>query len=671
MSDPIPPASPSPKRGSFQSQIPPASTLRLVQDEDDTDVYAASPYPTKPQQILQPTAGSSSQGGYTRTDFYGHDHDPSGNSFRVSFSSQEPPSASTVSSSVDSYRDTSEGPNTGSLSEFSSIGHDSGSTSQIWFHDAKSSRTSIGQSPVAETLEEEEADEELRSERSETSDRTLPPFPHQTIKTVLPSSPQSTPSPSGTVVHHTPPSGASTPNVVPFTSSPNLVPVDSSSPNVVKTKSSNSSLYSTNTFGTARRYWVDKELEQSHTPVASHVYSDVQGSNSPSESIPSSPPSAILRAFKSDSSISLPPPAAGYYARPRTSSKGSIPSASDIRSSTGSVALRFPKVRAPSTASWVESFSRSFSQRSRFSQYSQQIPDRSGAQNPHLFGSDSSDDSRLSVHGPITPTHPLNFGRVKSSGTSRLSPRRQSASVGDDTDESSDGLGRLRSLSFASGLPAASRSSSLSRLGSFRSINRPGSSTSAVFHILPTWTRVYYQHEVLPFQLSSALSFVEGSRPPTAAAESPELVSPAPVEIARPRTRTRQIVCPDPRDPRAHWLDGMEIKEIEPAPTNMTETDPRAWSPHLKRDKGVPPTFSRWKPPSLDESAEPLFGWRNAQLFSFVLGFIFPLGMYFSSTTIEMGLTNWYYSLVGRFVLPPSGTARVGQPTVVEQPSRS
>lgn len=616
MSNPVPPGSPSSRpRGSQSTHIPPASTLRLVQDDDDThtdndlEVYAASPYPSKPEQILKPTTGSSSQG-YTRTEFYEYE-EPRSNTVRVSYSSQEPPSASTVSSSVDSWRDTLEGPPTGgSFSEFSSIGHDS----QIWLHDEKSSKTSLVHTPVPETLEEE-----VEEVRSQTSEATVPP-PHSTIKTVIPSSPQSTPSTSGTVIRHSPPSGTSTPNVVPFTSSPNLVPVGSSSPNVVKSKTSNSSLYSSNTFGTARRYWVNRERQLSQTsvrtPVASYVYSDVQDTNSPTESVSSSPPSAILRAFRSNSSISLPPPASAYQARRRASSKSDTPSPSD-GVSTGSLALQYPRVRAPSsTFSWVESFSRSVSQRSR------QMPDRSGAQNPHLFSSDSSDGSQ----GHVPHTRPFSFGTTEESGASSFEPNQQALSVAnDESDESSDRLGRLRSLSHASGLPGASRSSSLSRLGSFRS-NRPGSSASAVFHILPTWARVYYQTETLPFQLSSALSFVEGSRPSTAAGEPAELVSPLPAEITRPRTRARTIMYPDPRDPRAHWRDGMEVKEIEPVPTNGTEVDPRAWSPHLKRDKGVPPTFNKWKPPSLDESAEPLLSWRNLQILCFVLGFIFPLG---------------------------------------------
>lgn len=627
MSNPGPPRSPTSRQGDSQStHIPPASTLRLVQDDDDTDtdtdidVYAASPYPTKPQQILQPTAGSSSSQGYSRTEFYEYE-EPRRNTVRVSYSSQEPPSASTVSSSVDSWRDTLEGPPTGgSMSEFSSFGQDSGSTSQIWLHDEKSSKTSLVHTPVPETLEEE--GEEVRSQTSEST----VPLPHSTIKTVIPSSPQSTPSASGTVIRHSPPSGASTPNIVPFTSSPNLVAVGSSSPNVVKTQTSNSSLYSSNTFGTARRYWVDRERQDSQTPpvrtpVASYVYSDVQDSNSPSESIPSSPPSAILRAFRSNSTISLPPLASAYHARPRASSKTSTPSPSDEQS-IGSLALQFPRVRAPSsTVSWVESFSRSISQRSR------QMPDRSGAQNPHLFSSDSSDGSQ----GPITQARPLSFGTTVTSGISSFEPNQQTLSVGnDESDESSDRLGRLRSLSHASGLPGASRSSSLSRLSSFRS-NRPGSSASAAFHILPTWARVYYQTETLPFQLSAALSFVEGSRPSTAAGEPAELVSPLPAEITRPRTRARQIVYPDPRDPRAHWRDGMEIKEIGPAPTDVSDVDLRTWSPHLKRDKGVPPTFNKWKPASLDESAEPLFSWRNLQIVCFVFGFIFPLAWMFAS----------------------------------------
>ncbi|KAL1959375.1 hypothetical protein VTO42DRAFT_2178 [Malbranchea cinnamomea] len=620
MSDPVRPLSPSKRKndhGQASSQIPPASTVRLVKDSDDVDIYSASPYPTRPEQILQPTASSSSSHGYIQP--YGHDDDRS-TAQRVSYSFQEPGSASTVTSSVDSFHDTLEGQRGGSVSEFSSIGHEGVSTSQIWLHEAKSSKTSVGQSPpLHETLvehgEEEQGGEE---ERSVTSDVTLPPVP-LTIKTVAQSSPDSTPSPPPTSRTRSLVSGASTPNVVPFTSSPNLVPVGSSSPNVVRSKFSDSSLYSANTFGTARRYWIERE-RSSQTPVASYVYSDVQDSHSPSDSIPSSPPTAVLRAFKSDDSISLPPQPTASYARPRTSSKGSTPSAS----ASGSVPpVRYPKVRAPSsTVSWAES--------SNVSERPRSIPDRSGAQNPHLLASDSSDEDQFAIQGPLPPTHPVRYGKVKTSGAPSWDTSRQSVSaVPESEDECSDRLGGLRQ--FAPTNRPGSSHSSLSRLSSIRSLNRPGSSASAMLHILPAWARVYYKNEGLALHFSG-LSLVEGSRPSTAAGEA-EIVSPVPAEINRPRTRARQIVYPDPRDPRTHWRDGMVAKEIEPVTTNATsEADTRAWSPHLNRDKGVPPVHSNpWKPPSLDETAERFFSLRNLQIYCFVFGFIFPLAWLIAS----------------------------------------
>ncbi len=99
----------------------------------------------------------------------------------------------------------------------------------------------------------------------------------------------------------------------------------------------------------------------------------------------------------------------------------------------------------------------------------------------------------------------------------------------------------------------------------------------------------------------------------------------------------------NPADPRAHWASAEEAatetvkKEAELPRPPLTPYHPyrlfprrRSWSPHLHQDyrAGGHPYRNLWHAPSVDEQRETLFNRRNAQVFSFILGFIFPISWF-------------------------------------------
>jgi hypothetical protein len=119
---------------------------------------------------------------------------------------------------------------------------------------------------------------------------------------------------------------------------------------------------------------------------------------------------------------------------------------------------------------------------------------------------------------------------------------------------------------------------------------------------------------------------------------------PTPLNIPRPRSPEKPSVRPvsperahvnvnpiqqrriesDPRDPRAHWVPSPEPEDGEFV--NQRYRLRHSWSPHLHPDRRVlQHSNSIWRAPSLDSRNEPVFGRRNIQVYSFCLGFIFPL----------------------------------------------
>jgi len=116
------------------------------------------------------------------------------------------------------------------------------------------------------------------------------------------------------------------------------------------------------------------------------------------------------------------------------------------------------------------------------------------------------------------------------------------------------------------------------------------------------------------------------------------------VEISRPRTRPHansplepsydpepRVVRFPPADPRNYWRPGSRMNDAAVEPI-IESPVPRQWSPHLLHDiRATKAKRSLWKPPSIDETKEKIFSRRNIQVYSFCLGFVFPLAWLIAS----------------------------------------
>lgn len=608
------PLSPSSKRRkplhertpSHNNELPPASTLRLVMDrdaDDEVDIYSTDPYPTKPEHVFLPST---------------RDHRFSGplTSNPVSPSFHHDPTDASTSSAESTCRNFPEDLG-GSVSELSTLVQEGNLSSLIWGESQNSSNTSI---PNLATPVLDEGDD-AGDEKSDSSDGTrLPPL-HTTIKTVPQdeSTPEHSESGSPSSPNVVRLGLASSPNIIPLhSSSPNFMPVATSSPNYVRESASDSSLYSANTFGTARRYTRPRYQEPAF----------LERDSNQSLSFSSSPPSAILRSYQSASSLALSRGGSTNTRQASTSTRSGRAS-SEVQAACG-VTVRYPVILVPSTTpSVVEG------QASRFpSQTSQRYqPGR----NRHLSivpseWSAEKDQSSSSTSPQADNTE------------STLVPFKDNATGGRPSDfsirlvaesekgEGADTLSHLQPCALRTKRSGSlSNHSIVSRLDSFRLMSRPGSSASTVFNALPAWAKVYYRSGGTNLQLS-ALSLVEGSRPSTAASTRPATHLP-PLDISRSRTRPRKntdtrlaLPAPDPRDPRTHWAGGYPYQNSLPRTPSQEELQHQNWSPHLYPDHRTG-SFRRslWNPPSLDEASEGLVTWRNVQIYLFCLGFLIPL----------------------------------------------
>jgi hypothetical protein len=108
---------------------------------------------------------------------------------------------------------------------------------------------------------------------------------------------------------------------------------------------------------------------------------------------------------------------------------------------------------------------------------------------------------------------------------------------------------------------------------------------------------------------------------------------------------------------------------------------PREWSPHLHPDmRHNKARRSKWKAPSMDETYETLFSRRNIQIYSFCLGFVFPLGklyIYFlhplSSVGVARLVVNYRFRhtlawLIASFLPLPSKVCEVHQEATTGRP---
>lgn len=626
-------------------------------------MYTATPFPTKPEQILLPIPGKGQQGYISDTGF--------------SYADNPGPSTSTWSSPAFSHAAAS---STHDLSiretwDVSSTVDTVNSPPQMW-DDPVSSKSSLPEiSPVAKH-DDYTSDGPDEPEYSDDEMIVLPTAT-PTIKAVIsepPTSPKSVRDEDQSIIGYSSPNieqiGApSSPNfeTIGAPSSPNFVTLDNSSVNFLPSAAANSdseprsnSLSSWNSRGTAVRHagvtapWI-------HTAGSSEQLS----TRSPS-SFHSSPPLRSVASFRSN-----PRRPSASRSRSPTSSSRSYRSVSEMAAAIDSgIPIQYPRIRAPSSSSRADT---SVSSDRDFTPVRDFTPGpASGRWNPHLSRVSSvwsdEDLANLAATGENehTPACEMSEPAIPETAlTSKTSNSSVWLVTDSDEDERQDSL---TNLPPRPGFPQ-SLSSGSKRSNSTRSLKRPGTSSSTVWHILPTWAKIYYRADALG--LNSALSIMDVSRPSSARpgtsnssvfnfnlmptplnprGRSPERPRSPQRPASPPRPRSPQQTAPaallqqtalpqrpgavrfvqrriesDPLDPRAHWVpDPDEDGEVVGTPRHRLR---HSWSPHLYTDRqGIPHSMSAWTAPSLDSTNEPVFGRRNIQVYSFCLGFIFPLG---------------------------------------------
>ncbi|KAJ5302128.1 hypothetical protein PENANT_c008G01162 [Penicillium antarcticum] len=600
----------------------PNRSLRMVSDQEDVDMYTTTPFPTKPEQILLPMPGKGQQEYISDTGFSYSDHHlgPSTSAYSSPSFSQ-----STAPNSPHSPRDHSIG-ESWDVSSTVDTGH---SPPQLWDEDPSSSKSSLpdlGSGKArdwrSDSSEPEYSDDEM----------IVLPTATPTIKAVLSEPPTSPKSSQGSAESM----GYSSPNLeqIGAPSSPNFVMLDNSSMNFHRpaTASSESdprtnSLSSYNSRGTVVRH-------AGAAPWINTASSEQLSYRSPS--FRSSPPWQSVASFRSTSRAP-----SGSRSRSATSSSRSLRSVSDLQAAIDNgVPIQYPRIRAPSSTS------------SRAA--SSVKPERdftpgpaSGRWNPHLSTVSSiwSAEELTNLAAQAETTSDSEMAEPSPPPAAALKSENTRSSVwlvesSNDSDEE-----RLDSLTNLPVRPIFSQSlsSGSKRSNSNRSLQRPGTGSSTILNILPTWAKVYYLRE--PMGLNSTLSMIDASRPSSTRPGTSNSsnfnfnLMPTPLNIPRPRSPERERpVSPeraansipqrriesDPRDPRAHWVPSPEPEHGEFV--NQRYRLHHSWSPHLFPDRRVlQHSNSIWRPPSLDSRNEPFLGRRNVQVYSFCLGFIFPL----------------------------------------------
>lgn len=642
------PTSPTAKRRALHERTPSQTnegsqlpTLRLVYEKEDDDVYAATPYPTRPEHVLLPRPG---KGQSSEDDEETDNHDASfvSHGFR--------PLTATASSATEHVADDRATPRSiGDAWELSSTVDAGRSPPELWetSDDPRSSRSSIPD-PVSPRKRHDDAPGPSSPRPSE--DVIVLPSVTPTIKAVVPepSSPPSTPAERESSTAASPSSSPnvvriglpSSPNFVALqSSSPNVIPVGSSSPNVQVAERSNSSISSLTSLGTVVRTYINA----AHWSRSRSSSENSSGQPQSVQSVHSSPPLPVLRSYPSTSTFGLPATeSSGSPSFPSSVRRTPSPPEAQAAINSG-LAVQYPTIRQPSTSSYAES-----SQAPARKDSSRSMTDRSsGRWNPHL----STVPSQWSAERQLSQPSPSAGHGRSNSNSSPAGPSRPSAAwlsdkttssvwlvTDTDSDEQLDSLSNLPSpqwRSFFAGSPASSRQNS------FRSLRRAGSNSSLVLTTIPAWARVYYGSRELqspPFALTD--SRPSSARPSTA---NSHVISQVPVSISRPRTRPREgSRSPQrrpqnpPVDARNRWFDRdpaqarsmADTTSVTPSSTWSARWSARrgTWSPHLFIDRRADQIRgSTWTAPSLDSTAEPVFSRRNAQVYAFCLGFIFPL----------------------------------------------
>jgi hypothetical protein len=210
-----------------------------------------------------------------------------------------------------------------------------------------------------------------------------------------------------------------------------------------------------------------------------------------------------------------------------------------------------------------------------------------------------------------------------------------------DQDEHGDGLTDLEQISSKpskSGLSAFfssadSSSRNLHSSGSSRA-NSLTSRANSITSSLPAWARVYYGSGERRFIGSPSIAESSGSRPSSSnihGSASPN-IDHFPMSLHTARKRANQVNPPLAQRP---FSDSASM-DINVIPQNenwgvfrtLKRKTSSVWSPHLRTDRRQS-RYSVWEPPSVVWSADSgILGKRNAQVVLFMVGFIFPFGMY-------------------------------------------
>jgi hypothetical protein len=605
----------------------PNRSLRMVSaDQEEVDMYTATPFPTKPEQILLPLPGKGQQQYISDTGFSYSDHH-----LGQSTSTYSSPAFSQAAPA--SPRDLSIGEGW----DVSSTVDAGNSPPQMWDDDPTSSKSSLPDLPSGKA-----PDYGSESSEPEFSDDEMMVLPTATptIKAVLSEASMSPKSSDESM------NGFSSPNLeqIGAPSSPNFVMLDNSSMHFPRppTASSESdprtnSLSSYNSRGTVVRHagaapWFQTTFQT--------VSSERLSYRTPS--FHSSPPVQSVASFRSSSRAP-----SGSRSRSATSSSRSLRSASDLQAAIDSgVPIQYPRIRAPSSSSSRADTTvseRDFSPGPASGRCNPHLA--SGRWNPHLstvssiWSADEITNLSAQAESNSGSDNPMAEPAPPPQAALKKEPTRSSVWLVDSANDSEDE--RLDSLTKLPSRPIFSQSlsSGSKRSNSTRS-NRPGTGSSTILNILPTWAKVYYLRE--PMGLNSTLSMIDGSRPPSTrpgtSNSSVFNLVPGPLNVPRPRSPERhrspqRPVSPmrqqrrlesDPRDPRAHWVPSPQPSDGEFSGGHLHRLR-HSWSPHLLPDRRVlQHSKSGWRAPSLDSRNEPMFGRRNIQVYSFCMGFIFP-----------------------------------------------
>lgn len=600
---------------------------------DEYGIYSSTPYPTKPEHILLPSPGKGQHHPQPQPPQQQQSPSLTSGTFSSSFLSSAEPSQLAES---DSW--------------FNLL-----TSSQSWLNDPDSSRSSVplqtqGHESNDDTTvlhEEEENEEEKKTVGSD--DMNLPP----TVRTVKPVA--SEPPSRHQSEYHGSSEPSSSPNVVPLgpPSSPNFVAHDNSSANLVLLGTpsqhpesplspisplspsrirSHSISSSVNSFGTVIRHagaapWI-------------HGSSSDQSSWAGGRSFHSTPPYQSVAGSARSNSSSHPSRSLHSHSRSHTSSSRSRPVSEVPSNNDASLSLHYPVVQPPSSSgSWAEASSPENTpapadQHQSLNLQQELIPERSESRiTSHLSTvpsqwsaeCDNSFATERSVSAEPPPARPETALGLRS-----RDPSSSLWLINDQSNEHLDNVTNLPARPVHS-RRASSPSAHSRRTSSLRSIvSRPGTSSSAI----PTWAKMYYRdgHPVN----SSTASLSDPSRPATGSShiKRPSTTRPnktrhgqrgiddsAAAATAATPTAAPAPVAEDARDPRRHWVTPEPQERLQPGWYPLRHS----WSPHLYGDRGDQSRPSMWLAPSMDSRTEPFLGRRNLQVWSFCLGFIFPL----------------------------------------------